>query len=484
MYEQTQLISIIDQLEEKASLPYALKHVCLPQEQLATREVSDGDMMMLDAADTNKDDLKEAWTTILSIGRSVKDQLDGWASANSKTKDDKKIACSALLAFIRNAYRLEPPEVCFGSHHVMIEEVSHCLLAILEHVEAARSAQAEIRDKIYQESVSTGSDSDALQKFIQGLCKDLPIRLDEESLIEEFREIVMEWEGRLGSFVEGSDGNKEDEGELEVSEQLAFEARSHGYVSKEMIDLQARMEKAQVLKQKVLEWKQSCDGGNGGTMRTVSALAKELKKLKLDFREKREFLEFYNVVQNWLERTNIAIRSRISLVEVRALLSQGADFPLDLAEYVGKLESRVSSAETWLEGLEEVVPCPRTVSGERDMLEWSKGMRAALHEGRQGLLQDIVSEGSRIPVEVEALKVLQVEIDAKNWISKAQKWLPTDEDSKKGKLGDLRDHIERAQNLRERLAFLGDQMKAWELTGEAELTAIVDAADSWLEQVS
>ena len=118
------------------------------------------------------------------------------------------------------------------------------------------------------------------------------------------------------------------------------------------------------------------------------------------------------------------------------------------------------------------------------MLEWSKGMRAALHEGRQGLLQDIVSEGSRIPVEVEALKVLQVEIDAKNWISKAQKWLPTDEDSKKGKLGDLRDHIERAQNLRERLAFLGDQMKAWELTGEAELTAIVDAADSWLEQVS
>jgi len=494
VYEQTQLMSIIDHLEQEASIPYALQQ----QQQRLLRNKStskrgsnnnngNGDVMMLDVAETSKDDLKEAWTSILSIGRSVKDQLDGWAasaSSNSnsnKGKGDKKIACSALLAFIRNAYRLEPPEVCFGSHHVMIEEVSKCLLAILEHIEAARSVQAEIRDKLYQESITTGSDSDALQKHVQGLCKVLPIRLDEVSLLEEFREIVMQWEGKLVSSRETT--NKDDEGgELEAAEQMALEARSHGYVSKEMIDLQAKIEKSQILRQKILEWKQSCDEGNGGTMRTVSALAKELKKLKLDFAEKREFLEFYTVLQSWLDRTNIAIRSRMSFVEVRALLTQGADFPLDLAEYVGKLKSRVSSAEVWLERLEDLVPCPKTASGEHDMLEWSKGMRTALYEGQQGLLQDIVSDGSRMPVEVEALKVLQVEIDAKNWTSKAQKWLPINEENKKGKLSDLKDHIERAHNLRERLTFAGDQKASWQLTGEAELTAIVDAADSWLEQ--
>ncbi|CAJ1967160.1 unnamed protein product [Cylindrotheca closterium] len=481
VYEQTQLMSIIDHLEQTASIPYALQQQRLPQNQSTAKEGSNGDVIMLDAAETSKDDLKEAWTSILSIGRSVKDQLDGWETAGSKTKTDKKIACSALLAFIRNAYRLEPPEVCFGSNHVMIEEVSYCLLAILEHIESARSAQAEIRDKLYQESITTGSDSDALQKYVQELCKVLPIRLDEVSLLEEFRDVVIEWEGKLASSRETT--NKDDEGgDLEAAKQMALEARSHGYVSKEMIDLQVKIEKSRELKQKILEWKQLCDEGNGGTMRTVSALAKELKKLKLDFAEKRDFLEFYTVVQNWLDRTNIAIRSRMSFVEVRALLTQGADFPLDLAEYVGKLKSRVSSAEAWLERLEDLVPCPKTASGEHDMLEWSKGMRSALHDGQQGLLQDMVSDGSRMPVEVEALKVLQVEIDAKNWISKAQKWLPINEDSKKGKLVDLKDHIERAHNLRERLTFSGDRKSSWELKGEAELTAIVDAADSWLHQ--
>lgn len=490
MYEQTQLISIINHLEEKASIPYAVQQQQqqrLPKRKLATKSNNE-DVTMLDvaaAAETSKDDLKEAWTSILSIGRSVKDRLDGWAASagSNKAKADKKIACSALLAFIRNAYRLEPPEVCFGSHHVMIEEVSHCLLAILEHIEEARSVQAEIRDKLYQESITTGTDSDGLQKYVQGLCKVLPIRLDEVSLLEEFRVTVLEWTGKLVSSPETT--NKDDEGgDLEAAELMALEGRSHGYVSREMVDLQAKIEKAQELRQKILEWKHSCDEGNGGTMRTVSALAKELKKLKLDFAEKNQFLEFYTVLQSWLDRTNIAIRSRMSLVEVRALLTQGAGFPLDLVEYVSKLKSRVSSAEDWIERLEDLVPCPKTALGESDMLEWSKGMRSALYEGRQGLLQDLVSDGSRIPVEVEALKVLQVEIDAKNWTSKAQKWLPIHEDNKKGKLTDLKDHIERAHNLRERLTFASDQKLSWELKGEAELKAIVDAADSWLDQVS
>jgi hypothetical protein len=61
------------------------------------------------------------------------------------------------------------------------------------------------------------------------------------------------------------------------------------------------------------------------------------------------------------------------------------------------------------------------------MLEWMSRMREALHsKEKRFLLQlhDMATNGTQIPVEIDCVKLLLVKIDAKNWSSKAKKWIP------------------------------------------------------------
>ena len=141
------------------------------------------------------------------------------------------------------------------------------------------------------------------------------------------------------------------------------------------------------------------------------------------------------------------------------------------------------TSEEWIQSPPGVVPCPKTIAGEPDLLRWMEGMRRALHGGKHGRLHGLASEGSRIPVEVDAVKLLQVELDAKNWTLKANKWLPKDSDSKRGKLADIQEHVEKASVLRDKITVSETLKDAWILEGEAQLASIVDAADIWLEQV-
>ena len=110
-------------------------------------------------------------------------------------------------------------------------------------------------------------------------------------------------------------------------------------------------------------------------------------------------------------------------------------------------------------------------------------MRKGLYGGQYNVLHDLSSEGSRIPVEVAAVKLLQIELDAKNWSVKANKWIPKSVDSKKGKLADIKDHVEKAKILRERLSLPNSEKGFWILEGENELVSIVDSADCWFNKV-
>jgi hypothetical protein len=56
-----------------------------------------------------------------------------------------------------------------------------------------------------------------------------------------------------------------------------------------------------------------------------------------------------------------------------------------------------------------------------------------------------------------------------------------DSGGKKGKLEDLREHLVKAEALRDKLVI--DERKEWVLDGEIELKRIVGAADKWLDEV-
>eukprot|EP00980_Cylindrotheca_fusiformis_P010998 scaffold2526_cov131-Cylindrotheca_fusiformis.AAC.14 len=460
--------SILGLLKDEHQNPYAMR------EELAMTGLAFDDAMDLS---NDLDDLKGAWRSVLAWGKSIEQQLD---ECTTKTK---KLPFSSVVSFVSNAYRLPTPEICFGTHHVMVEEVSHCLRAILGHIGKAREVQAGIRDKMFNESAD-GIDSEALQKYVEAQCRPLSIRLDELDQVRRFNEVISEWEARLSSLLEerNPDEISEDHDDLAIAQRMAVEAKSHGYVSKGLVHLNLRIQKARNLKDRILQWKSDCTEGKKCTPRTVAALARDAKRLNFVFPVSREFLKFHGGVEVWIDRANIAIRSKISLAEIKTLIRQGESLPLDMIEYLEKLRTRVSAADRWLGRLAHIVRCPNTASDNIDMLQWSKHMRAALYGGNQSCLHELASDGNRIPVDVDAVKLLQVELDAKNWSSKAQKWLPGKEDSKKGKLVDIREHVERAQCLRERLPLSLADKSLWVLDGEAELVSIVSAADAWFEE--
>ena len=230
-------------------------------------------------------------------------------------------------------------------------------------------------------------------------------------------------------------------------------------------------------------------------VKVLHAMVREANRLKLSFPEVSELLETHRSVEAWIDRANIAIRSRISLTEIKALIKRGQAMPVDLSDFMEKLRARESLAEEWINRFEEVVPRPaQTSSGtetnesEEGLLRWMRGMRAALTNGNYSVLHDLASEGNRIPVEVDIVKLLQLELDAKSWTTKAKKWIPclSDEENttcKRGKLEDLREHMEKAAQIREKLDLSASAKGAWALDGEVEIRAIVQAADEWLLRV-
>lgn len=169
--------------------------------------------------------------------------------------------------------------------------------------------------------------------------------------------------------------------------------------------------------------------------------------------------------------------------------------PLDLSEYLDKLQSRVRLSQCWLSDFQDLVPAPFS-DGKVDNLAWMSRMREALQSDEKSFLiqlHDMATEGTRIPVEIDCVKQLLVEIDAKNWSLKAKKWVTIKNcasgDSehmaggKRAKLVDIRDHLTKAVSLREKLVLPPGEREVWVLEGEAELKSIIQAADVWFEQV-
>ena len=103
------------------------------------------------------------------------------------------------------------------------------------------------------------------------------------------------------------------------------------------------------------------------------------------------------------------------------------------------------------------------------MLDLMETFRVSLENGNYSRLHELASDGSRIPVVVDEVKALVVALDAKNWTSKAQKWIPNNVDSKKGKLGELREHLRKVSFLRAGLP-IAEEGLAWKLECETELS--------------
>jgi hypothetical protein len=392
------------------------------------------------------------------------------AAARAFDKHLSDVTLDTLLDFFDHVRRLPSPSQCLDETTRIASSVIECLNKLWKECSEARLLRAQWMDLWYEEGV----DIEAIRKVFKSVSILVP---DEFSELQRQVDIVDEWQTRLNDALAAA---AEDDPDLQrddvpLLESLALEAKkAHGFRCKSFVALQMKLEKVYDMRTKLNTWwADKCT--EGCTVRTIGSMVREVLRMKVRFTEGNFLLRFSQDVDSWVERADIAIRSRMSLKEVETLIERGLEFHLDLSEYLEKLQSRVEVARSWLASVGEVVPLEDT------NLEWMAKVRGKLEEGRNTELHDLACEGSRLPVEVDFVQMIHVELEARQWSAKAGKWLDlpgkTHGTSKQGKIEELRDHLKKAADLRERLP--SSDRSSWQLVYESELADIVDKADMW-----
>lgn len=429
------------------------------------------------------EDMKRVWKAVLHNEQELGHHLE----------EMKKPLLSHILDFTRNAYCLPPPEESFGSRHIVVEGISESMHVLLNHVTKAHDAQAKLLDMLYDED-DEGVEMEAVKKYMKELDSSLTIRLDIMNVLDRQLDLACRWQGRMKKLsreVLVPDDNDD----LAQYEELLREANQLGIRWRGQVELEERVNKAYQLRDRLREWQRDCVSGEKDNFKFVSGLVRDANRLNVNFPEVSELLKFHQTAETWVERASVAVRSRVALTEIESLIDQAENMPLNLVELTNKLQNRKQQAQSWISEFQDLVPAPFQ-DGSVNNLAWMTRMRKALQTDDKHFLlqiQDVATEGTRIPVDIDCVKLLLVEIDGKDWTSKAVKWIPNDsmsddEDgantSKRAKLVDIRDHLDKAEALRERLVLPPAEKEAWVLGGEEELKSIIEAADDWYDKVS
>lgn len=348
----------------------------------------------------------------------------------------------------------------------------------MEDLVAKLSTARKLRSKLL-DSLGSIVDLDVLAKLIDATKAFTDINIDELPETEKQFALVKSWQTRVDEIL------ARETCVLEELEELLRESKTHTFQSKGRVVLEAKLGKAYCLESKIIEWSTriqnqtlSSPAEEKESIKFVASLFREIQRLKITSRRISDFSSFYESLERWIERANVGIRSRLSLDEIQDLLLQGRSSVVDLSDYLEKLQSRVDAGNQWLDKFAQILSEHKCCSN----LEVARQIRAKLEESTNyySVFHELATEGSRIPVEVDRVKLLQIEMDARNWMINAKKWLPPG--GKRGKLDELSEHAEKGNVIRDRFLVLdgSPENSSWVLEGEVELFQIVKDAQIWL----
>ena len=229
-------------------------------------------------------------------------------------------------------------------------------------------------------------------------------------------------------------------------------------------------------------------------MKYVASMIKEANQINLGFPELSVLSKVHKNAEEWVDRANVALRSKISLHELESLVETGKKLPLGLTGTLEKLTSRFKQASEWIDSLRLEIPCPlesmNAIGSNIDadhLAQWLSKMLESIQNDNEvfEIAIDLSVQGSRLHVEINILHLLQTAIDSRNWSMKAKKWVPSGGDQyKRGKIEDLRDHLEASNAIIQKANALTDGKSEWSLDFEEEISSIVQKSDDWHEKVS
>lgn len=410
----------------------------------------------------------------------------------------EKPSLSDLLDLVGKAHALPTPEEAFGRRDTSARTMSENMNAIIDAIDTGRDCVAKILK--YLKDDGEGIEVEDLRKSIQEIEQSCPVLLSEMDTVKRQIEEATLWEEAMDSNVNrgadsdasddddaGSDAITEKKFTLEKVERLLSKGRNLTLRPKSLVRLQNRVERAHVLRRRIVVWNEARNQEDPQNIKFIATLIKEANKVDLAFPELLTLTGVHKKAEEWMERASIAARTTISLEELETLVSTGESLPLNVSDVLEKLQKRLKQAQEWIMCVSEIVP------SSDDNIVWLKRFRNALEDSDSATqLTNILSQGSRIPVDMNCMKLLQIEIDARNWSMKARPWIPENLESsnetgvpqKRGKIDDVEEHLDRASTLRDRLWFSDEEKSQWVLDGESELSQMLEMAETWFDKVS
>lgn len=431
---------------------------------------------------------KKIWKSILAYTNSILGKGDDSRDNHSKPP------LIDLLELVGKAHSLPTPEEAFGRRDPSARQMSENMNAVIDMIESGRNCVARILKCLKDDG--EGIELDALRKVIDEIERKSPAGLAELDAVKRQLQEATLWEEKLESNIDhGTADSNDSDGEdlitekkltLEKVERLVSKGQNLTLRPRSLVRLQNRIERAHILRRRIIVWNEARNQENPQNLKFVSTLIKQANKIDLSFPELFTLTGVHKKAEEWMDRASIAVRTTISFGELESLVSIGESLPLNVSDVLEKLQNRLKQARDWMARVEEIVP------KSDDFLVWLRRFRHALDDSdKNAHLVSLLAEESRIPVTMECCKLLQIEIDARNWSAKAKPWIPENLNSpdgisapqRRGKIDDVEECLDRASSIRDRLWFGEKEKSEWVLDGESQLAQMVEMAESWFEKV-
>lgn len=431
---------------------------------------------------------KKIWKSILVYSNNVLGKVD-------EVRDIKgKPQLIDLLELVGKAHALPTPEEAFGRRDPSARQMSENMNVIIDAIEHGRNCVARILKCLKDDG--EGIELDVLQKVIDEIEQKCPVGLAELDGVKRQVQEALIWEEKLEINIDhGTADSDASDGEdlitekkltLEKVERLVSKGKNLTLRPHSLVHLQNRIERAHILRRRITVWNEARNQENPQNLKFVSTLIKQANKVDLSFPELFTLTGVHKKAEEWMDRASIAVRTTISFEELESLVSIGESLPLNVSDVLEKLQNRLKQARKWMARVEEIVP------KSDDYFVWLRRFRHALDDSdKNAHLVSLLAEESRIPVTMDCSKLLQIEIDARNWSAKAKPWIPENLDSsdersvpqRRGKIDDVEECLDRASSIRDRLWFGEKEKSEWVLDGEVQLTQMIEMAESWFEKV-
>ena len=440
---------------------------------------------------TELEKAKHIWRSILAYSNSV------LAKMKKNRHNDSKPPLRDLLELVGKAHALPTPEETYGRRDPSARQMSDNMNSVIDAIEKGRDSAARILKCLKDNG--DGIEIDVLRKSIEEIDQTCPVGLIELDTVRQQIHDATLWEEKLENNVDheivdanASDGEDtmitEKKLTLEKVEKLVSNGRNLTLRPRSLIRLQNRVEEAYILQRRIVAWNEARNQENPQNMKFVSTLIKQANKIDLAFPELLTLTDVHKKAEEWIDRASIAVRTTISFDELESLVATGESLPLNVSDVLEKLQKRLKEAKEWMIRVDEIV------AKSDDYLMWLRRFRHALEDSdKSAHLLSLLSEGSRIPVTMDCSKLLQIEIDARHWTIKAKPWIPENlgttngeicAPQKRGKIDDVEECLDRASSIRDRLWFGDNEKSEWVLDGEAELTQMMEMAETWFDKVS